>query len=223
MVCSPESRSPTTHHARRTSGWSATKGYSEALPQATCTRCARRSPSPGSWRYWRGRSEPAAPHRSDCALWRAAPPNLRNRHITLDVLTDVADGIENPLEHRYLIDVERAHGLPVGTRQVLVSTGTRSDVDFLEFQLLVELDGRVWHEGIAVWGDMQRDNLHRLSSFTTLRFGWDRRRQSAIVVGLPTLIALCLLTRAVVRPPCARPPGAAATAVAVGHATGGAR
>ena len=100
-------------------------------------------------------------------------PNLRNRRLVLEILADVADGIESPLEHRYLIDVERAHALPVGTRQVTISSGTRSDVGYLEFQVLVELDGRVWHEGLAASADMQRDNQHRLSSFSTLRYGWD--------------------------------------------------
>ncbi len=108
-------------------------------------------------------------------LRRAAAnaPNLQNRRLILEVLTDVADGVESPLEHRYLIDVERAHGLPVGTRQISMSRGTRSDVGYLGFGILVELDGRVWHEGLAAASlDMERDNLHALASFTTLRFGW---------------------------------------------------
>lgn len=37
-------------------------------------------------------------------------PSLKSRSLILEILTDVASGIESPLEHRYLIDVERAHG-----------------------------------------------------------------------------------------------------------------
>ncbi len=98
--------------------------------------------------------------------------NLRNQPLVLDILADVAVGVESPLEHRYLVDVERAHRLPAATRQVSVGEGIRCDVGYLEFHLLVELDGRLWHEGLAAWADMERDNRHELLSFTTLRFGW---------------------------------------------------
>ena len=109
--------------------------------------------------------------------------NLRNRRLILEVLTDVAIGVESPLERHYLIDVERKHGLPVASRQVSISNGTRTDVGYLEFAVLVELDGRVWHEGLAASADMARDNQHRLASFTTLRFGWPA------VVGNPCDVA----------------------------------
>ena len=110
-------------------------------------------------------------------------PNLRNRRLILEVLTDVAIGIESPLERRYLIDVERKHGLPVASRQVSISSGSRTDVGYLEFSVLVELDGRVWHEGLAASADMHRDNHHVLAAFTTLRFGW------TAVVGDPCDVA----------------------------------
>ncbi|MDO5736599.1 MAG: type IV toxin-antitoxin system AbiEi family antitoxin domain-containing protein [Propionibacteriaceae bacterium] len=110
-------------------------------------------------------------------------PNLRNRGLILDILADVALGVESPLERQYLIDVERKHCLPGASRQVSVSLGTRTDVGYLEFGVLVELDGRVWHEGLAASADMARDNQHRLASFITLRFGW------AAVVGNPCNVA----------------------------------
>ncbi|MEO7587985.1 MAG: type IV toxin-antitoxin system AbiEi family antitoxin domain-containing protein [Arachnia sp.] len=99
-------------------------------------------------------------------------PVAKNRQLVLQILDDVANGVESPLEHRYLVDVERAHGLPVGARQVSISSGTRTDVGYLKFRVLVELDGRVWHEGLAASADMRRDNQHAIASFTTLRFGW---------------------------------------------------
>ncbi len=99
-------------------------------------------------------------------------PTLRNRKLVLDILHDVADGIESPLERLYLKTVERAHGLPAAHRQITITEGTRSDVGYPDFGLLVELDGQLWHEGPAAWADMERDNRHQLLSLTTLRFGW---------------------------------------------------
>lgn len=103
----------------------------------------------------------------------ASSTNLRNQGLILEVLADIADGVESPLEYRYLIHVERAHGLPQPSRQLSITKGTRSDVAYPEFLLLVELDGQLWHEGLAAWSDMDRDNRNSLAAFTTLRFGWD--------------------------------------------------
>ncbi len=88
------------------------------------------------------------------------------------MLEDVGDGAESPLEVRYLRDVERAHALPVGHRQVSISTGTRSDVGYLNQFVLVELDGRLGHDGAAAWRDWSRDNKHALANHITLRYGW---------------------------------------------------
>ena len=46
-----------------------------------------------------------------------------------------------------------------------------SDVDYKEFRLIVELDGRAGHEGVGRFRDMDRDNRHALVDATTLRFG----------------------------------------------------
>lgn len=85
-----------------------------------------------------------------------------------DVLTDFA-GIESPLEWLYRRDVERAHRLPAGERQVSLSSGTRSDVLIPAFGLVIELDGR-WHAR-SVLRDLARDNLHTAQGYLTLRYG----------------------------------------------------
>jgi len=117
-------------------------------------------------------------------------PNLHNQRLILEVLAEIADGVESPLEHRYLVDVERAHGLPDACRQSSVSQGTRSDVSYPEFLLLIELDGQLWHEGLAAWADMERDNRHELASLTTLRFGWDAVLKSPCRVAAQVATAL---------------------------------
>lgn len=100
-------------------------------------------------------------------------PKLRHRALILSMLADVDAGAESALEVRYLRSVERAHGLPVGQRQVSVSSHTRTDVGYIEHMVLVELDGRLGHDGAGVWRDWQRDNHHAVSGhFTTLRYGW---------------------------------------------------
>jgi hypothetical protein len=99
---------------------------------------------------------------------------VRHRHRALlhDLLADVAAGAESPIELRYLRDVERPHGLPKGSRQQSRSgLPYMTDVDYKEFGLIVELDGRAGHEGIGQFRDMHRDNRHVLVDATTLRFG----------------------------------------------------
>lgn len=98
--------------------------------------------------------------------------NLRNRALVLEMLSDVVLGAESPLESRYLRDVEYAHALPTGARQVSISDGTRSDVAYVEHGVLVELDGRLGHTGSGAFRDFRRDNRHTIAGFVTLRFGW---------------------------------------------------
>jgi hypothetical protein len=96
----------------------------------------------------------------------------RHRALLRDLLADVGAGAESPIELRYLRDVERPHGLPKGSRQQSRSgLPYMTDVDYVEFGLIVELDGRAGHEGIGRFRDMDRDNRHALLDATTLRFG----------------------------------------------------
>lgn len=98
---------------------------------------------------------------------------LRHRILLEQLLADVAEGAETPLEVRYLRDVERAHDLPVGKRQRKSRRGRYyRDVDYDEFALIVELDGRLGHEGSGHFRDMRRDNAAVLMGELTLRYGW---------------------------------------------------
>jgi len=97
---------------------------------------------------------------------------LRHRRLILNLLPDLANGIQSTLESHFLHQVVRAHDLPEGMRQVSLSEGTRSDVVLEDYGVVVELDGRRGHEGDAKWRDAARDNRHLLRGYVTLRFGW---------------------------------------------------
>jgi hypothetical protein len=110
------------------------------------------------------------PERLRSALDRRA--RQRHRQIILDLISDVAQGAESPLEVRYVRDVERAHGLPRGTRQ----SRSRSrqhirDVDYKTYGVVVELDGRLGHTGMGRFRDMWRDNEAVAENRVTLRYG----------------------------------------------------
>ncbi|SDD68727.1 type IV toxin-antitoxin system AbiEi family antitoxin domain-containing protein [Auraticoccus monumenti] len=98
-------------------------------------------------------------------------PRLRHRRLLLDLLSEAAEGVHSPLERVYLHEVERAHGLPRGRRQLRGAGGRHRDVGYPEHGLVVELDGR-FHEGAGRWRDMERDNVATLSGERTLRYGW---------------------------------------------------
>lgn len=94
----------------------------------------------------------------------------RHRRLLEELLGDVAAGAESALELRYLRDVERAHGLPAGDRQHR-RHAFRRDVTYRRFGLVVELDGRLGHEGRGRFRDMWRDNVTTVGGEVTLRYG----------------------------------------------------
>jgi hypothetical protein len=99
----------------------------------------------------------------------------RWRELLVDALSDVAAGVESVLEYRYVRGVERPHGLPEARRQRVVPAGGRHrriDNDYEPFGVIVELDGRLGHEGGGVFRDRIRDNSTTVSGKVTLRFGW---------------------------------------------------
>ena len=111
----------------------------------------------------------------------------RQRHsrraLLTELLLEVAEGAESPLELRYLRDVERRHGLPEGKRQRRTTTPGRRDVIYREFRLIVELDGRLGHVGEGRFRDMARDNAALLEQLMTMRYGFGD------VAGSPCLVA----------------------------------
>ncbi|HVU75195.1 MAG TPA: hypothetical protein VHE83_19675 [Mycobacteriales bacterium] len=109
----------------------------------------------------------------------AIRPRMHNRDLVREVLADVADGAESPLERRDLLN-DRAHGLP-SVRQVIRYTGKlkhRVDVIFEGDGLVAvvrkELDGALWHDGReGRFRDMKIDNAAEEVGDRTLRYGWE--------------------------------------------------
>lgn len=103
-------------------------------------------------------------------------PRLPHRRLLLHVLDDVATGAFSVLEHRYLTRVERPHALPTASRQRRVLVGRRPayrDVEYLDGALVVELDGRLGHDGTADrWADLARDIDTTVAGSANLRLGW---------------------------------------------------
>lgn len=101
---------------------------------------------------------------------------LRRRRLIEQVLVDIRDGTCSVLEHGYLTRVERAHGLPTPRRQAPTGAGRPGfrDIDYPEYGLVIELDGRGHHSAAA---DRDRDLERDLDAVVevqrlTLRLGW---------------------------------------------------
>lgn len=99
-----------------------------------------------------------------------------SRRAFLDsVLKDLIEGTCSVLEHGYLTRVERPHGLPRASRQVSATARGRiyRDVEYDEFSVVVELDGRLFHDNaIARDDDLDRDLNAAVERKVTLRLGW---------------------------------------------------
>jgi hypothetical protein len=79
-------------------------------------------------------------------------PRMRDRRLLGELLGDLGAGACSVLEREYLRRVERAHGLPVGQRQVadsVAGVSVERDVTYRAFGLVVELDGRAFHASAA--------------------------------------------------------------------------
>ncbi|WP_210440210.1 type IV toxin-antitoxin system AbiEi family antitoxin domain-containing protein [Nocardioides xinjiangensis] len=103
-------------------------------------------------------------------------PRLPQRALLLAIVEDVAAGTRSVLEQRYLCDVERAHGLPRGERQVRQHTASGTvlrDVRYGPERTLVELDGAFGHrDAVDRWADLGRDVDAVVDDHVTLRAGW---------------------------------------------------
>jgi hypothetical protein len=101
---------------------------------------------------------------------------LPRHSLLVQVLRDAVGGVQSFLELTYLRKVERAHGLPAGSRQVRVADDhgiVFRDVEYEDYGLAVELDGRAGHENAGSrWRDMDRDNAALMAAKPTLRFGY---------------------------------------------------
>ncbi|GAA3553427.1 hypothetical protein GCM10022197_05680 [Microlunatus spumicola] len=103
--------------------------------------------------------------------------SVRGRHscrlLLVELLSDVDEGAESPLELRYLRRVERPHALPPGVRQrPSADRGALRDVLYEKYRFVVELDGRKGHEGAGRFRDMRRDNTALLADLSTVRYGF---------------------------------------------------
>ena len=109
-------------------------------------------------------------------------------HADLRELIVAADGGDHSvLEFRYHRDVERAHGLPEPNRQVPFTgpggrQGRRDRV--YEYDVVVELDGRLAHPVENQWRDKTRDNAEEVDGQQTLRYGWAQVKWEACVTAV---------------------------------------
>lgn len=101
---------------------------------------------------------------------------LPRRRLLEDLLADVREGIESPMERRYRRDVERRHGLPRAALQVRDVVGAmriRADVVYPGLGVRVELDGQLGHPGGRTAADTWRDNAVVIErGDITLRYRW---------------------------------------------------
>jgi hypothetical protein len=100
---------------------------------------------------------------------------LRWRAEITAALGDVACGVHSGLEHRYLRDVERPHGLPRAIRQARVVRGRRTeyrDVLYEDYLVVVEVDGAAAHPAEDRWLAAHRDNAGAADGTITLRYSW---------------------------------------------------
>jgi len=100
---------------------------------------------------------------------------IRWRAWLKDALADAGDGVQSPLELRYVKDVERAHGLPMAQHQARREIADKvhyKDNWYPEFRVCVEIDGPAYHQNEQVGRDHRRDNLNLAEDDTrTFRFG----------------------------------------------------
>ncbi len=111
----------------------------------------------------------------------ASRPRAPRRQFLEAVLGDVATGTCSVLEHAYLTQVERPHGLPTAIRQQ--RAGTASGIvyrDNVYGERPVELDGRLWHDTAEQRDrDFERDLDAAVEGKDTVRLTWGQ------VVGRP--------------------------------------
>ncbi|OMC37973.1 hypothetical protein A5740_03800 [Mycobacterium sp. GA-1841] len=100
---------------------------------------------------------------------------VRRRRWLRSVLVDIADGTCSVLEHGYLVRVERPHGLPRATRQKRSTSSVGvcyRDAEYDE-QLVVELDGKMYHDSVMRRdADFDRDLDAAVDGRSTVRLSY---------------------------------------------------
>ncbi len=128
---------------------------------------------------------------------------IHRRALIAAVLDDLEHGACSVLEQGYLTKVERAHDLPTATRQrrrTGVGGAEYRDVEYEEFGLDVELDGRAGHAAWDAQGrDADRDLDDQAEGRESVRLRW------AQVYGTPCRTAERLGRILVRRGWCGRP------------------
>lgn len=110
------------------------------------------------------------PERLELALARRQ--RLAHRILIEAMVAETVDGVRSPLESRWIRNVERPHGLPAPKRQYRLPSGAYADGAYEEFRVLLELDGKRWHDGSRRFRDWRRDNSSSEDGWLTLRYGW---------------------------------------------------
>lgn len=115
-----------------------------------------------------------------------------------ELLIDLAEGTSSVLEHEFLTRVVRAHGLPTPTRQAvrqLHEAGVRReyrDCEWEEWGLVVELDGRQFHDtAVQRDRDLARDLDDAVAGKSAVRLGWGQASEQACATATKVAALLC--------------------------------
>lgn len=95
----------------------------------------------------------------------------QHRRILSVALGVVAEGAESLMEVSYVRRVEEPHGLPRASLQVRDGI-VRRDFEYEPWQVVLEVDGRLGHEGEHLAKDRSRDRRAAGTGRVTLRAGW---------------------------------------------------
>ncbi|GAA1707343.1 putative AbiEi antitoxin of type IV toxin-antitoxin system [Propioniferax innocua] len=95
----------------------------------------------------------------------------KHRWFLHGVIADAVTGIESALEHQYVTQVEKPHGLPIPQRQVVIA-GHRSDAWFPEQRVTLELDGWNYHKD-TIRADAHVDAKRAALGIVPLHIGWE--------------------------------------------------
>ncbi|KAA1424349.1 hypothetical protein F0U47_18515 [Nocardioides antri] len=120
---------------------------------------------------------------------------VAGRALITEMAQDLRDGACSVLERGYLHRVERPHGLPRADRQVrstATGSATYQDVRYSRYGLIIELDGRGYHDNPKAWDDDARRDLAGLASSEVLTarvtYGLVFREQCRTAVWIATIL-----------------------------------